>query len=641
MCGIAAIYSPNRPVDPRAVDRAARCLEHRGPDRHATWISGHGTVGLGHSRLSIIDLHTGDQPIHSEDDRLHLVANGEFYDFEPIQDELEARGHKLRTRSDSEIALHLYEDHGPHCLHRLRGEFAFAIWDERTRVLFAARDRFGVKPLFWARHDGAVYVASEVKALFAAGVPAHWDPEALYLGILVRHPDRTLFKGVHTLPPGHYLLASQRGVAVHPYWDIDYPPAHAVEARDPQELVDGFREVLDGAVKTRLRADVPVGCYLSGGLDSCAVLGLAQQHRTEPIKAFTLTFEHAQYDESVQAREQAEHTGAEYIPIPVTQDDLADNFAAAVRACEMPLINAHGVAKFMLSRAVRDHGYKVVLTGEGSDEMLAGYPPFRVDMLRHNTEGQEPEAVQRILTELEDANQVSRGILMPADEDEARGAFLRDLLGFMPTWLEANLGLMGKMRSVYSDDFLADHADFDPTRDLLAGLDAETQLLGREPVHQALYLWAKTALPGYILTVLGDRMEMAHSIEGRVPFLDHHVAEYLRDVPVSMKIKGMTEKYILREATKHVITDTIYNRQKHPFLSPPATLYPDQRLHTLLQDTLRGDAVRSMPFIDEGKVAELLDGLADQDMGERIVSDQVLTALMSLVILGEELGVEA
>jgi asparagine synthase (glutamine-hydrolysing) len=641
MCGIAAIYSPDHPVDPQAVDRAARCLEHRGPDRHATWISEHGTVGLGHSRLSIIDLTTGDQPIHSEDDRLHLVANGEFYDFEPIQDELEARGHKLRTRSDSEIALHLYEDHGPHCLHRLRGEFAFAIWDERTRVLFAARDRFGVKPLFWARHDGAVYVASEVKALFAAGVPARWDPEALYLGVIVRHPDRTLFQGVHALPPGHYLMASQRGVTVHPYWDIDYPAAHAVTAKDPKELVDGFRKVLDDAVKTRLRADVPVGCYLSGGLDSCAVLGLAQRHRTEPIKAFTLTFDHAQYDESVQAKEMAEFAGAEYIPIPVTQDDLADNFADAVRACETPLINAHGVAKFMLSRAVRDHGYKVVLTGEGSDEMLAGYPPFRVDMLRHNTEGQDPDAVQQILADLEERNQVSRGILLPANEDEARGVFLRDLLGFMPTWLEANLGLMDSMRSVYTDDFLAHHAGFDPARDLLAGLDVEGQLLGREPVHQALYLWAKTSLPGYILTVLGDRMEMANSIEGRVPFLDHHVAEYLRDVPVSMKIKGMTEKYILREATKDVITDTIYNRQKHPFLSPPATLYPDQRLHELLQDTLRGDTLRSMAFIDAGKVERLLDGLADQDMGERMVSDQVLTALMSTVILQEELEIAA
>ena len=222
-----------------------------------------------------------------------------------------------------------------------------------------------------------------------------------------------------------------------------------------------------------------------------------------------------------------------------------------------------------------------------------------------------------------------------------RGAFLNDLLGFMPTWMEANLGLTEKMRAVYADDFLEHHSDFDASRDLLAGLNAESQLLGREPVHQALYLWAKTCLPSYILTVLGDRMEMAHSIEGRVPFLDHHVAEYLRDVPVSLKIKGMTEKYILREATKDVITDTIYNRQKHPFLSPPATLYPDQRLYTLLQDTLRGDTVKKMPYIDATKVETLLDSLDGQDMGERIMSDQVLTALLSMVILHDEMGLEA
>ena len=293
----------------------------------------------------------------------------------------------------------------------------------------------------------------------------------------------------------------------------------------------------------------------------------------------------------------------------------------------------------MLSRAVRDHGYKVVLTGEGADEMLAGYPPFRVDMLRHNSEGQEPEAVQQILEKLEASNQVSRGLLMPDDIDASRGDFLRGLLGFMPTWLEANLGLMGKMRSVFDDGFLAEHSDFNAARDLLGGLDVEGQLLGREPVHQALYLWAKTSLPAYILTVLGDRMEMAHSIEGRVPFLDHHVAEFLRDVPVSLKIKGMTEKYILREATRDVITDTIYNRQKHPFLSPPATLYPEQRLNTLLHDTLTGETIRSMPFVDADKVQKLLNGLPDQDMSERVVSDQVLTALPSIVLLHEEMGI--
>jgi asparagine synthase (glutamine-hydrolysing) len=641
MCGITAVYSPTRPFDSGALRRSVASLHHRGPDQKAQWTSDCGATGLGHARLSIIDLSTGDQPIASEDGKLHLVHNGEFYDFETIQNELEERGHKLRSRSDSEIALHLYEEYGPHCLTHLRGEFAFAIWDDRTRALFAARDRFGVKPLFWARHDGAIYIASEVKALFAAGVPARWDLETLYLGMYVCHGARTPFAGVHALPPGHYMLASERGVEIHQYWDVDYPHADAVEARTPEEYIEGFREVLDDAVKTRLRADVPVGCYLSGGLDSCAVLGLAQAHRTDKVRAFTLTFDHDAYDESAQASEMAAFAGSDYVPIPVTQDALADNFADAVRAAETPLGNAHGVAKYMLSRAVRDRGFKVVLTGEGSDEMLAGYPPYRVDMLMQNAQGQDPADVQRLLDELHASNQVSRGALMPDDEDEERCAFARNLLGFAPTWMEATLGMMGKMRSVLTDDFLGEHAGKDPVRDLFSGIDAERQLLGREAVHQGLYLWAKSMLPRYILSVLGDRMEMAHSIEGRVPFLDHHVAEYLRHVPVSMKIKGMTEKYILREATKDIITDTIYNRQKHPFLSPPATLFPDQKLHQLLHDTLRGETLRNMPFVDTDKVAALLDNVEHQDHAGRVTSDQVLTIIMSLVFMEEQMGLSA
>src|SRR5262249_40870921 len=286
MCGIVALWSPRQPIDPQALERATQRLHHRGPDGRRHWIAAHRRVGLGHARLSIIDLHTGDQPIANEDGRLHIVVNGEFYDYERVQGELERSGHRLRTRSDSEIALHLYEELGTQCLHRLRGEFAFVLWDEPNQTLVAARDRFGIKPLYYAERDGGLALASEAKALFAAGVPARWSPAGFVQAttLLVPEQDSSLFDGVRQVPPGHYLLATPGGVRLVRYWDFDYPGAEAGPPRSDAEYAEAFCHELDEAVRIRLRADVPVGCYLSGGIDSCAVLGLAARHRSDPIR---------------------------------------------------------------------------------------------------------------------------------------------------------------------------------------------------------------------------------------------------------------------------------------------------------------------------------------------------------------------
>src|SRR5262245_60766834 len=364
MCGIVAVYARRGVVDLDTVRRATAHLQHRGPDGQRHWLSPDRRVGLGHARLSIIDLTTGDQPITSEDGRTTIVCNGEFYGYEAIQRELESSGHRLRTKSDSEIALHLYEDLGAQCLHRLRGEFAFVIWDETNRTLFAARDRFGIKPLFYAFHNGTLYIASEAKALFAAGVPARWDAESVYHVFgFGGYQQRTLFEGVFQVPPGHYLLATDGHVQLHQYWDFNYPTVSSGSTRrSDADYVAEFRQVLEEAVRIRLRTDVPVGCYLSGGLDSCSVLGLAARHHPKPIHAFTLSFDRAEYDEQAQAGEMAAKAGAEFIPIPIHQDQLADHFFDAIYQSETLCFNAHGVAKFLLSRAVRDAGYKVVMT---------------------------------------------------------------------------------------------------------------------------------------------------------------------------------------------------------------------------------------------------------------------------------------
>ncbi|MGH6937829.1 asparagine synthase (glutamine-hydrolyzing) [Hypericibacter sp.] len=636
MCGIVALFTRRDRISPDVIQRATRRLHHRGPDGQRHWISADGRVALGHARLSIIDLETGDQPIASQDERSRIVANGEFYGYEAIRQELQNSGHRLRTRSDSEIALHLYEDLGAQCLHRLRGEFAFVIWDETNRTLFAARDRFGIKPLFYAFHNGTLYIASEVKALFAAGVPARWDAESVYHVFgFGGYQSRTLFDGVFQVPPGHYLLATDEHVQLHQYWDFNYPTMEAGGVRrSDADYVAEFRQALDEAVRIRLRADVPVGCYLSGGLDSCSVLGLAARHHPKSIHAFTLSFDRAEYDEQAQAREMAAKAGAEFVPIPIHQDDLADHFFDAIFQSETLCFNAHGVAKYLLSRAVRNAGYKVVLTGEGSDEILGGYAHFRRDMLLYNREGQDPDHIRDLLDELQKTNTVSRGLLLPDGETGPLDGVKRTL-GFVPSWVETFSGRAQKMRAVMAGDFLDRFGQREGYHALLNEVDVHGQMAGREPVHQSLYLWSKTVLPNYVLCMLGDRMEMAHSIEGRVPFLDHHVVEVIRSQPVNQKIRGMTEKYVLREAARDVITDTVYRRQKHPFLAPPAALDPQQKLSALMQDTLRGGVLASIPYFDRRKVLALLDRVDDMDDGQRAVIDQVLMLLMSTCVLQE------
>lgn len=643
ICGITAFFSRGKPVSAATLKLATNALHHRGPDSQGTWLSPNQCVGLGHARLSIIDLTTGDQPIASEDERIHIIVNGEFYDFERQRRELEQRGHRFRTHSDSEIALHLYEDFGAHCLQHLRGEFAFVLWDETNQILFAARDRFGIKPLYYSIHDDTLYLASEIKALFAAGVPAGWDHEYFYqhaTGPAV--PDRTLFDGVHQMPPGYSLMATANGLRVLRYWEFNYAPAAelAASTRDERSYVEEFAAVFEDAVRLRMRADVPVGCYLSGGLDSCATLGFAARNSNLPIQAFTLTFGQAAYDEGDIAREMAARAGANFQPIPVRQSDIADHFEDAIWHSETLFSNGHGVSKFLLSRAVRDAGYKVVYTGEGSDEIFGGYVHFRTDMLQHNTHGQDPAEVQRLLQQLQTANAVSRGILSPAGKTGSLDSVER-LLGFVPSCMKV-FDAQGQQRlSLFAADFKGRFAGRDSARLFLDGFDVPAVLEGRDPLNKSLFVWAKSFLPNYILNLLGDRMEMAHSIEGRVPFLDHHVVECVCRVPVSLKIRGMTEKYLLREAAKPVITDTVYRRQKHPFLSPPVTMVPTERFHQMLQDTLRGPVLASLPFYDQKKVIALLNELPAMSDVERIGWDPVLMSILSACVIQQRFGLGA
>jgi asparagine synthase (glutamine-hydrolysing) len=636
MCGIFAAMTKNG-LAPERCAAALKALYHRGPDGSNSWTSNNGRWVLGHTRLSIIGLNNGDQPMTSPDGAIHSVVNGEFYGYREIRDTLRASGYQFASESDSEIALHLYHQQGMQVATELRGEFAVIIADERKQIMIAIRDRFGVKPLFYAKTNGNVYFASEIKALLALGGPARWDIEGATGGPGRCH-ESTEFAGIYSVPQGSYAIAKDGDVRIYCYWDWEIPTAAQMkqDTRSEAEVVEEFRAALQDSVEQRLVADVEVASYLSGGIDSCAVLGLAQQCMDRPIRAFTLTFDNPLYNEAAIAEATAKHVGATYHPIPITGRDIADSYADAIWHAETQMFNGHGVAKYLLSREVQKVGIKVVFTGEGADEMLGGYPFFRADAVNNNPALSRAEK-SAYMDEMFGANQATRSLVMPEQINSPEMQGIERRLGWAPASLNVNIAMRNGLLPFCADDIKAQIQQQYP---LLAGLERlplAQRVAGRDHLNQMLYIHSKTLLPNFILNYLGDRMEMAHSIEGRVPFLDHHVAEVAARVPVDMKVQGIREKHVLREAAKDVLLPEVYHRQKHPCTTPPSRDKKDPML-AFYHDTFSSQAAQEQPIYNMKKAITALDKLFECSDDQRMAIEAGLQRIASVVIMQQKFG---
>ncbi|WDE06072.1 asparagine synthase (glutamine-hydrolyzing) [Thalassomonas viridans] len=637
MCGFIGVYRTDNTsvIHQAALADSLDEINHRGPDEKNIWMDDKGRAALGHTRLSIIGLDNGLQPISAEGGQLQIVVNGEFYDFEKIRAELQQKGYVFSTSSDSEIALHLYREYGIPGLERLRGEFSLVLYNGHQNTMILMRDRLGIKPLYYAQHEGALYVGSEIKALLAAGVPAIWDEDAYTSrGFYLR--DRSLFKGVNSVPPGHQLFITPGGIKQNCYWDIEYSSAEELDQNNYSEadLVGQVHDAIKESVSLRLRSDVPMAVYLSGGIDSSAMLGMASHLSGTKMDAFNLSFtDMNDYDENRFARLAAEQNGARFHTIPVTQDDLADNFTRALWHNETPFFNAHGVAKYMLSGSVRDAGFKVVLTGEGADEVFAGYPHFRRDMILFNNQNQDAQLITSLTEKLQQSEAGYSRPDMPEDIN-----WMLKQLGHGVSWLDNQAGWFKALEKMYNSDTRQQFANTAPYQQFYNQLD-HRRLTGLDPVHRSMYLWAKSYLPNFVLTTLGDRMEMANSIEGRVPLLDHRVVELAARMPVSVKVKGSTEKYIFREAMKPYLPEDLYKRKKHYFRAPPATLMQKGKLYQLVQDTLRSKQLEMLPFFDAAKVRSLLDSLPQMTRNEQALIDPMLMELTSLCLLQQQFSI--
>jgi asparagine synthase (glutamine-hydrolysing) len=546
-------------------------IQHRGPDGWGCYLSPDERAGLYHVRLSIVDIGGGRQPLSNEDGSVWITFNGEIYEHDAIRRELEARGHRFRTRSDTEVIVHLYEEYGEAFVDRLRGEFAFALYDERRDTLLLVRDRFGIKPLYYTIDDERLLFGSEIKALIAHGsLTPELDQESIFNALCsLPMASRTMFHGILQLEPGTLLKVCGSTSTLRRYWDLSFDQA-AEENRDltaAQEgaLIEEFKHRFDEAVRIRLVADVPVGVYLSGGLDSSAVASSIREATNDRAKAFTIGFEDAAYDESAIAKQVAEHLNLDWHVIRVGGGDLAAQFLKSIWHAEIPVPMSNGTAKFLLSKLAREH-VKVVLTGEGSDELLCGYPQFK-----H----------QRLLEELKKnpgdrSTQQRLEAFMTATAGQpyvVSARSLRETESVTGTFGNYPYPALRKWHFSKPIRFLQSRPAGRTTQgqDVL-GLVARSmnpdRLKGIDPLSATQYFLFKTDLPHLLLNWLGDREEMAHSIEGRVPFLDHHLVEFGTRLPASLKLRGELEKYVLRRSMESRLPPVMKQVSKRMFLAP-------------------------------------------------------------------------
>ena len=568
MCGIAGIlYPDSRPIDREALRRMTQALHHRGPDE----VGYHEEtgIGLGHRRLSIIDLSTGQQPLCNEDETIWVAFNGEIFNYLELRTDLETRGHQFKTHSDTETLVHLYEEKGLDFVDYLNGQFAIALWDRTRRRLILARDRVGIRPLFHATlADGTLLFGSEMKSILAHGaVRAEIDPIAVgqVASLWVTVPPRTTFKGIDELGPGRMLVFKAGNRSERQFWRHQFPAEHEYEERTFKYWKDAVREMIEDAVRLQLRSDVPVAAYLSGGLDSSILTALVKRHHVNNLKTFSVGFREAQYDESEYQQLMVRELGTEHHTIEVDGDDIGSAFSDVIWYSERPMMRTAPAPLFRLSGLVRANGIKVVLTGEGADELFGGYNLFREDKVRRFW-ARNPNSTWRsaLLSRL--YGYIKRD---PKTDFIWREFFRGELQNTTDPYYSHRIrwNNTAQIKRWFAPDF---RAQMQSDEALMADLDAFLGV-GREkwhPLCRAQYLEMTLFMSCYLLNSQSDRIMMGHSVEGRVPFLDHRLIELAAAIPPRHKIRALEEKHILKQAFADIVPASIVNRPKKPYRAP-------------------------------------------------------------------------
>jgi len=614
MCGICGILALDggRPIDAAVIRRMTDTLQHRGPNSSGYHVAP--GVGLGVRRLSIVDLETGDQPIANEDESIVLVCNGEIYNHVELREQLLAAGHRFRTKSDTEVIVHLYEDHGVDCLQQLRGMFAFALWDARKQRLFLARDRFGIKPLYYAVSNDSLLFGSEAKAILASGqIDGHLDPHALkdLFGFGFVAGAKTLFSSVRQLPPGHFLLCAEGRTSIKQYWDMRFPPRTELASRSEAEWADELQEQLRESVRLHMRSDVPVGSWLSGGLDSSAITSLMREWVEPPVKTFGVRFEDPRCDELGRVATLDRFPGYDLAhSVTVCRDADFARLPEAIWHAEEPTAFGLEIPRLLLSESTA-RSVKVIAAGEGADEMLGGYRWFQWEKLLRPLAAL-PLAVRKLmllgplLSRLRPG--LARRLLAPAE--------MR-----MERYRSMHHGCMDSLPGLLSGEWKRQVLSLPNDEDLVTQPDGFEHW---HPFNQLQYYDIKIRLPGFLLPLV-DRPSMAYSVEARVPFLDHKLAEFCARIPPSLKMKRFREKYVLRRAVEDALPREIAWRPKFGMTAPWAQ-WAAGKLPSFAEDLLSERTLRATGYFDPRAVSALRKRVGARH--HRSSSRQLMTVLI-------------
>lgn len=605
MCGIIGIHNPGRApgMNEQTIRRMLSSVVHRGPDGQGLFQDD--SILLGHRRLSIIDLAAGAQPMSNEDHTIHVCANGEIFNYRELMTELAARGHRFRTRCDIEVILHLYEQYGLDMFDRMEGQFAIALWDAPRRRLVLARDRFGIAPLYYAMHGESLVFASEVKAMLPILGRLRLSPEGMtqVFTFWSAVAPRTVFEGIEQLRPGQCMVLEDGTKRSFIYWDITFPSQGNHEIHDEAQAMEGIREILDESTALRLRSDVPVGAYLSGGLDSGIISVLVKKY-VPGMNTFSVTFADPAFDESLFQETMGRMLGTNHHVRRISHEDIGRVFEQVVWHTETPVLRSAPAPMFLLSRLTREHGIKVVLTGEGADELFGGYDIFKEALIRRFWARNPDSAIRpRLLFTLYPYSPVQ----MRRSGRLLISFYREDLLdtghfgySHLPTWRNTSA-----IRQYFAEEFRNAAGTRDPIGELerLIPRDYETW----HPLNQAQYLEIKLLLAGYLLSSQGERMTMAHGVEGRYPFLSHRVAGFASRLSPRLKLRGLKEKYVLKKAFRQDLPVEIFSRVKQPYGAPSReSFFHDGALREEVAPYLEREAVAAGSVFDPDRVEALV-----------------------------------
>ena len=627
MCGICGVLNLNN-KSREEISTLLQMLEmirHRGPDSRGVYRDKN--LIMGDVRLSIIDLFSGDQPICNEDETLWIVFNGEIYNYPELRQELENKGHIFSTKTDTEVFLHLYEEKGINALQELNGQFAAAIWNNRTKELLITRDRLGIRPLFYTKYEGKFLFGSEIKSLLAyPGLQAEIDPSSLqqvFTYWSAQSPN-TIFKNVFEIPPGHYARVFSQKIEIEPYWELDFQESQT--GKKDEDYLEEFESILKDACRLRLRSDVPVGAYLSGGLDSSVTSAIIRELAPGHLNTFSISFSNPNYDESSYQNLMQEFLDTSHQTLFCTHEEIARSFPDIIWHTETPILRTAPAPMFLLSGLVNQSDLKVVLTGEGADEILAGYDIFKEMKIRRfwakNPDSTiRPKLFRKIYADINSLERVNTAYL---------AAFFKN--GLEDTASPDYSHLIRWRNTSRIQRFLTDQSfQADKVNHFLSENDLPKNYLQWSALAQAQYLEIRTFLSPYLLSSQSDRMSMAHSVEGRFPFLDHRLVEFCSALPSDVKLRGLTEKWLLKKYGRKLVPKEIWQRNKRPYRAPVYRSFFSGESPEYLKELLSEEKINQFGFFRTDRVKHLLkkasSGHALSEMDDMAIAGILSTQL--------------